>query len=320
MFTNPPRRDFLKVLGGSLCYAALGEDAVCRPIGVDSVRHPAGYFALQPGDPAVLQPNSKRIVPDRLLALPQVSGLTIRARWAWLQPSRTSTDLGFLEDQAARCQRLGKSYKVLVMTGAGSSPKWIGGAWHSGAPVPWSPELREHYGLLVERLGLQFGNDALCVGTHITGPTFPSAEMHPAPAIESVAGFTLDVMREAWKASIDAYARAFPHTAACLSVSVKGVAASYVNDVIEHGRVALGDRFAVQHNALKASTQRGAPHQQLVAALAQDGVRTGYEMVCAAATAARRFGSPDVMNGIAIGKEAGGVYWDVYPPDLANLR
>src|SRR5687768_6999690 len=73
----------------------------------ETIRAPAGYFALQPGDPAVLQPGSKRLVSDAQLALPQVAGLTIRARWAWLHPSAGKFDLSFLETQTARCERLG---------------------------------------------------------------------------------------------------------------------------------------------------------------------------------------------------------------------
>jgi hypothetical protein len=143
--------------------------------------------------------------------------------------------------------------------------------------------------------------------------------MHPAPDLESVTGYSANAIAEAWKASIDAYALAFPHTAACLSISVRGAARSYVNDVVAYGRAVLRDRFAVQHNALKASTLVQAPHHQLVAAVARDGVLTGYEMVCAAVTDPRRFGSKDVKVGIAIGRAAGGAYWDVYPPDLKFL-
>jgi hypothetical protein len=307
------------MLGGSAIAASLANSA---SIGANEPlieRRPQGYFALQPGHPAVLEPGSSRVVPDRLIELPHVAGLTIRARWAWIHPTATSTDYTFLEAQAARCRRLGKGFKILVMTGVDSSPRWLPGGWHASAPVPWGQEVREQYAILVRELGELFAEDPACVGTHITGPTYPSAEMHPAPSLESVKGYSVDAMAGAWKASIDAYAAAFPHTAACLSISVRGAARRYVNEVISYGRAALGDRFAVQHNALKASTLVQAPHQQLVAAAARDGVRTGYEMVCAAATNPRRFGSNDVKVGIAIGRAAGGTYWDVYPPDLKFL-
>src|SRR5690242_9474670 len=89
------------------------------------VRAPAGYFALQPGDPVVLQ--GKRLVTDQQLALPKVAGLTIRARWAWLHPEAGKFDLSFFDSQIARCRKLSKPYKLLVMTGRESAPRWIGG-------------------------------------------------------------------------------------------------------------------------------------------------------------------------------------------------
>ncbi|HYO24649.1 MAG TPA: hypothetical protein VEQ85_06835, partial [Lacipirellulaceae bacterium] len=208
------RREFLRAVGGAGCLGALARGAGAAVATPTPIRRPAGYFALQPGDPAVLQPGNTRIVADRLLQLPQVAGLTIRARWSWIHPSEGKVELGFLEGQADRCRRLAKSYKLLVMTGAECSPSWLGGAWHARAPVPWSAELRAHYGTLVEQLGRRFSDDPLCVGVHMTGPTHPSAEMHPAPGIETVPGYSSDAMIEAWKSSIDAYAAAFPHTAA----------------------------------------------------------------------------------------------------------
>src|SRR5687767_5417706 len=111
------------------------------------VRAPLGYFALQAAIPLVLQ--GKRPVSDSPLALPQVAGLTIRARWAWLHPSAGKFDFSFLESQVARCRKLGKPFKIRVLTGVACAPKWIGGPWHLGAPVPWSPQLAEHYGALV---------------------------------------------------------------------------------------------------------------------------------------------------------------------------
>nr|MBA3484428.1 beta-galactosidase [Pirellulales bacterium] len=260
------------------------------------------------------------IISDEQLKLPQVAGLTIRARWAWLHPGDGQFDLAFLDTHVERCRRLGKRYKILIMTGANCSPEWIGGAWHRGAPVPWSPELAKHYGALVAELGKKYGGDPLLAGVHITGPTFPSAEMHPAPGIESVAGYSDAAMIAAWSAAIDAYAAAFPETACILSISVRPPAVRYLAQVVEYGNAKLGKRFTLEHNALKSSTHPNAPHHVFIASQAKLGVRVGFEMVCAAANAPGRFGSREVMDGIARGKAAGGVYFDVYPPDLKSLR
>ncbi|WP_428305108.1 hypothetical protein [Lacipirellula sp.] len=284
------------------------------------LRIPAGYFALQPGDPAVLQPGNRRVISAEQLALPHVAGLTIRARWKWLQPEKGKIDLSFLEEQVKRCHEAGKPYKLLVMTGAGCAPEWIRGAWYRGAPVPWSPELAASYGELVKALGEKFADDPLLVGVHITGPTFPSAEMHPAPGIVQVAGYSDRAMIDAWSRSIADYAAAFPDTACILSISVRPPANRYLGQVVAAGKKALGARFTLEHNALKASTQPMAPHHLFIAREAKAGTRVGFEMVSAAANSAPRFGSKDVMDGIAVGKAAGGTYFDVYPPDLANLR
>ena len=206
------------------------------------------------------------------------------------------------------------------MTGANSSPDWIGGEWHRGAPVPWSPVLDKYYGELFAELGRRYADDPLLVGAHITGPTFPSAEMHPAPGIESVKGYSDQKMLDAWSGAIDKYAAAFPNNACILSISVRPPASRYLAKTIDHGRAKLGKRFTLEHNALKAGTQPLAPHHQVIAQQHQRGVRVGFEMVCAAANNAKRFGSPDVMNGVKIGKAAGGTYFDIYPPDLRQLR
>jgi hypothetical protein len=283
-----------------------------------SVRSPQGYFALQPGDPVVLQ--GKRLVTDAELALPKLAGLTIRARWAWVQPEAGKFDFSFLDAQVARCRKLDKPYKILLMTGRQSSPSWLGGQWFAEAPVPWSPEVARHYAALVAELGSRYASDPLLVGIHITGPTFPSAEMHPAPRIESVAGYSPKAMVAAWTASIDDYAKAFPQTACILSISVKPPASQYLGEVVAYGRSKLGERFTLEHNALKATTSPLAPHHLLIANMARQGVRVGFEMVSAAVNQPQRFGSNNVMDGINLGKAAGGVYFDVYPPDLKYLR
>lgn len=284
------------------------------------IRAPVGYFALQPGDPAVQRPNSNRQITAAQLELPAVAGLTIRARWAWLHSAAGEYDFTFLDGQVERCRKLGKPYKLLVMTGTNSSPEWIGGEWYRGAPVPWSPELKKFYGELVAELGQRYAADPLLVGVHITGPTFPSAEMHPAPGIETLAGYSDQKMLDAWVAAVDVYAAAFPGNASILSISVRRPANRYLAKTIEYGRKKLGNRFTLQHNALKAGTQLLAPHHRVIAEQHRQGVRVGFEMVCGAADNPARFGSDDVMEGIDVGKKAGGTYFDVYPADLSHLH
>jgi hypothetical protein len=266
-----------------------------------SPRAPVGYFALQPGDPAVQKPGSNRQISTAQLQLPHIAGLTIRARWSWLHLGEGKFDFSFLDSQVERCRQ-------------------IGGDWYRGAPVPWSPELSKYYGELVAELGRRYAEDPLLVGVHVTGPTFPSAEMHPAPGIESVKGYSDQKMLDAWAGAIDQYAAAFPSNACILSISVRRPANRYLSKTIDHGRAKLGQRMTLQHNALKAGTQLLAPHHRVIAEQHERGVRVGFEMVSAAANNPTRFGSSDVMDGVKIGKAAGGTYFDIYPPDLSHLR
>jgi hypothetical protein len=275
---------------------------------------PAGVFALLSG-------NRQSNVSETTLRLPQVAGLTIRDRWGWMQPSRFAFDWSWTDRYVQLCRKVGKPYKLLVMTGRdGMSPKWIGGAWHEGAPVPWSPELASHYSAFVRSLAARYGADPLCVGVHITGPTHPSAEMHPAPRLANVRGYSDEKMAQGWAQLIDIYAAAFPGVTCCLSISVQSPADRYVLAVCDYGRLRLGSRFAVQHNALKASTSPTAPHHKLVASLAKQGVYTGFEMACSAVNEPKRFGSRNVNDGLVIGRAAGGKWFDVYPPDLKGVR
>ena len=94
----------------------------------------------------------------------------------------------------------------------------------------------------------------------------------------------------------------------------------YLAEVVAYGRRKLGPRLTLQHNALKASTNPLAPHQLYIANAAKQGVRVGFEMACAASNQPQRFGSRDVMDGVKLGQAIGGVYFDIYPPDLESLR
>lgn len=64
-----------------------------------SLRTPVGYFALQPGDPAVQKPGSNRQISTAQLQLPHIAGLTIRRRWSWLHLGEGKFDFSFLDSR-----------------------------------------------------------------------------------------------------------------------------------------------------------------------------------------------------------------------------
>ena len=270
-------------------------------------------FALKPGD--------GRNVPRVDLERPTVAGLTIRVPWSAVNPARGRYNWKPIDAPLAEIARLGKPAKLIIQTGRdGMSPRWPGGAYYQGAPLPWSPEMTAAHETFIAELGRRYGTDPRLVAVHATGPTYPSAEMHPAPGLERVRGYSAARMLEAWSRSLSAYARAFPGKDVCLSLSVQGPAADYVDPVIARAIAILGPRFILQHNALKAGTNPTAPHHRKALEYRARGVRIGFEMACSANDFPERFGSRNVNDGVAIGEAAGADFIDVYPPDLEQLR
>jgi hypothetical protein len=208
---------------------------------------------------------------------------------------------------------------LIVQTGRdGLSPNWFGGLTYQGAPLPWSPEMLAAYGELMQELGRKYRYKFSVI--HITGPTFPSAEMHPAPNIERVRGYSDAKMIDAWSTAAQSVANAFPGAAVALSISVQQPAGRYVDATINKIRTNVGSRLILQHNALKANTDVTAPHHRLLLKYRQLGVRVAFEMACSATDYPVRFGSKDVNQGVKLGREAGAEFIDVYPPDLGGLK
>lgn len=280
------------------------------PPAPSDLRVPKGHFALQPGD-------VNRPLPTKLLQLPGVDGETIRIRWHEIQPSQGVFKWGWLDQQINRCESLGLPYKILVMTGAGGVPNWA-----YDLRVPWDKTLAANYRKFVGMLGDKYSREPLCVGVHVTGPTYmASAEMHAKGDGRNVVnepGYSADKMIEAWMSAIDAYADAFPNVTCCLSISGQNDALPYVRPVIAYAKQRLGKRAAFQHNALAAKTSVTASHHKLVAELGADGWTVGYEMLCPTADS-QRFGSARLSDGLD--KSAPQTsWWDIYPGDLEQLK
>lgn len=274
----------------------------------------------------ILKPGvTSRDISDNDAKRPTVAGVTYRVPWAVLNPRRTSFDFTEVQEGVSQANRIRKPMKLIVQTGrGGASPKWIGGKWMSDgakdAPVPWSPELEAAHAAFVQKLGERFGRSGDISTVHITGPTWPSAEMHPMPGIERVQGYSDLKMLNAWKDAIDAYDVAFPGKFLALSISVQRPANRYVENVIAYARAHLGDRLILEHNSLAAKTDVTAAHHVLLLRHKAAGGRIGFEAVCSAVDDPVRFGSRDVNAGIRIGREAGADFIDVYGPDIKGVK
>lgn len=269
-------------------------------------------YALKPGD--------GRDVSDTDLKRPTVAGLTIRVPWSVLNPRPGIYNFTEIDQNLAQAQRCGnKPVKLIVQTGrGGASPSWFGGLSYQGAPLPWSLEMLTAYDTLMQELGRKYRYRFYTV--HITGPTYPSAEMHPAPGIDRVRGYSDAKMVDAWTTAAQSVANAFPGSAVALSISVQQPAGRYVDATINKIRTHVGSRLIIQHNALKANTNVTAAHHRLLLKYRALGVRIGFEMACSATNEPTRFGSRDVMQGVKLGREAGAEWCDIYPPDIKNLK
>lgn len=281
---------------------------------------PYGFWLLKPGDP-------DRDVAESMLRNPKIVGLTIRVPWSEINPAPREFHWDEIDQNLKLCQRVGKPAKLLIQTGRdGLSPTWLGGQWIGSAgktsPAPWSPQLHDAYASMCEAVGHQYRTGSPIVANHVTGPTWPSAEMHPMPGLKHQKGYSVMAMREAWRDALISANLAFPKLPGCLSISTKQEADAYVRDVIGAARSIFGDRLCLQHNALAADTQATASHQRLLAQCWQQGIKTGNEMVCAACDDPQRFGSRNVMDGVRIGQKIGSSYFDIYPRpvEVANLK
>lgn len=133
-------------------------------------------------------------------------------------------------------------------------------------------------------------------------PTFPSTQMHPAPGIESVKGYSDQKMLDAWAGAIDQYAAAFPEQ--CVHPidqrSTPREPLPCQNHRPRSRQVRSANDAPAQRPEGRYPTPRSAPPRDRQQH--RRGVRVGFEMVSAAANNPTPFGSPDVMDGVKIGK------------------
>jgi hypothetical protein len=202
-----------------------------------------------------------------------------------------------------------------MMTGE-NSPQWIQGAWYQGAPVPWNITAQGAFGQAIRSLGNRYAGDPFLVGVHLSSTAnYSSAEMHLAPGLASVNGYSDGKVIDAWTQAIDSYGAAFPNCAVILNATLEpNHRGGITHPVIEHCQQRLGYRATFQHNSLKASTPMGARHHQLILVLGDDGWRIGFQMVSASSDRARFGGSFDD----AIARAPGASYFEIYQSDVGG--
>jgi hypothetical protein len=308
-----------------LCVASL----CCAPVKAEpsesalasSVRQPTGYF--------VMQQVGKQNVSDAKLSSPKWAGIVIRQRWSAVQPTPTTTDWKFIDEQVARAKKYGKKYILAVYTGD-NDPAWLKAPLYLTAPYPWDPTMLAEHGKMVELLGKRYAQDSDLVGVEIGGPTrgpSGSLEMHLATGLTWQEGYSDAKMIAAWKTCIDQYAAAFPD---CALISDGGVApgggnATITQAVFDYLFEKYHDRANVSHCALKANTPDEALHHALVVNMGHRGCRIGFEMigpsvggVDGSSGPVRRFGG-EFSQALQISERAHAQWLKVYQGDERNL-
>jgi hypothetical protein len=270
-------------------------------------RAPEGFFLLQGVD--------KRNVRDSSLRDPSVAGLCIRVSWASIDKG-TSFDWAFLDSQVKRCRLLGKPYMLRMMAGE-HSPAWIQGAWHRDAPLPWNTTAQNALSQAITALGNRYGGDPRLVGVHLSSTAnYDSAEMHIAPGVENVNGYSDGKMIDAWKKAINSYSAAFPNCAVILNATLEpNHRGAITYPVIDHCQMRLGSRATFQHNSLKASTPIDARHHQLILGLGREGWRIGFQTACSS-NVRDRFGGT-LQEAIELAP--GASYFEIYQEDVGGL-
>jgi hypothetical protein len=269
-------------------------------------RAPFGFFVLQGID--------KDNVRNSVLRDSSVAGLSIRVSWASLDKG-SQFQWQWLDSQVQRCRALGKPYMLRMMAG-NDSPKWIEGPWYRGAPLPWSTTAQSALSRAIAELGKRYANDPLLVGVHMSSTANnSSAEMHMAPGLTTVAGYSDAKIIDAWSRAVDSHNAAFPSCAVILNATLEPNHRGEITyPVIVHCQQRLGLRATFQHNSLKAATPMNARHHKMILDLGGSGWRIGFQMT--SGSTSDRFGGSIEE---ALGNAPGASYFEIYQEDVGLL-
>jgi hypothetical protein len=258
-----------------------------------------------------------------------LAGVSLRRTWAEMNPRPGEYDFGYFDRETAAAGRAGKKIMLRVLTGV-NAPDWI---YQAGArplrftdrrrgdftmPVPWDRAMLDGWGKFIRELGKRYRSQPRLAVVHLSGPTRFSAEMHLPIEVTSLPDWSVARLVGAWKETIDLFALAFPQAPLALNLAHPvGRRDGIADFVVDYLTSQLGGRARLQHNALAAKTSRRYDiHQRILAASAK-GIKIGFQMLCASSEP--RFGG-SFARAIEIGNEAHPLYYEIYPPDVGQLR
>lgn len=320
---------------------------VWSPVFLVAMSVPCGQGAPTPPAPAVrglfALSDQTRPLAETVYRHPDVAGVSLRASWDDLQPSPKEFR-GVFDAESARARRAGKHVMLSVDPGV-HTPAWV---YEVGAqpftfqddnpyrreqgkpaqiPIPWDPVFLQKWCACIQALGQRYDSDDTVVLVHMVGPTKHGGEMHlPRTAADkenwAKVGYTRDKLLGAWKRIIDAYRAAFPKQALALDVALPLYDDGTAEAILTYASAQLGSRLHVQHNALAAKTVASfKPHRWVGSYRGKATV--GFQLLCPVTPRGkfndegRRFGG-SLEEALRIGREAGAVYYEIYPMDLTN--
>jgi hypothetical protein len=258
------------LLGTLLCVFAMMTEKAFSEV-------PRGVFCLLPsgqggGDPLVYSD-------------PDVDGISVRQKWADLEPTEGVYDWRLLDNVAANAAAAGKTVFLRIGTGGGdialggSCPSWVMDAiaaeplppsqkfytFHDGQrsvtiAVFWDPVWLEKKTAMIAAVGARYsGNPAV----KIVGASFANANNedwgvpHTPPEVTAwfAAGYTSAKMLDAGRQIIDTVMTAFPNQYVALAVAANGPRLDpdpdYVaRNAVLNARASWPGRLIVQKNSL----------------------------------------------------------------------
>lgn len=220
---------------------------------------------------------------------PKVKHITLRDRWAMVNPAKGKFDFTYILRLAEKCVKNKKPYIIGIMSGAGGKTGPCQPTWLPGAKIktdegfsfvaPWEPSIARYWEDLLSALLATFHADEYFSRIWINGPSVPSQEMHIKP-IMNVKGYTPEKMEQAWIKAIDLTAIYFRDVELVLSLSGQNPSQKFQPDVIEYAKKSVAKkRLCFQFNSLGKQTSPSYLPVRLLQQFKTEGYRVGAEMV-----------------------------------------
>ena len=186
-------------------------------------------------------------VDEKILANPNVDGLTLRFWWNKIEPAEGQFNWTAVDRDIAKARAHGKKVSITVAAGYGT-PAWVYAAgavpfkfswskvWgpplcsQQNLPVPWDPVYLSKWRAFVHQMGMRYDSNPTVVLIKITGVNGGTGETnlprmrsktierggHSCTVSDDLAewqrvGYTPENLIHGWKAIAEAFSQSFPH-------------------------------------------------------------------------------------------------------------